>query len=191
MKGETTWSYAPYRPPMFDSGEIYICRIAPGKCCVTADWLCVGDGAEYTFLWRIRGEEDWQKTEVRESSVTLTDLADDCDYECMVVCGDKKSRVRLFRTGFVPGDSVINYLHPEDGVYAFSGQYLCSPSIIRAPEGHLLCSMDVFKGQAPQDLSLIFRSDDDGETWSGYSIISKQFEGYVWHQSPCNVCYVE
>ena len=88
MKGETTWSYAPYRPPMFDSGEIYICRIAPGKSCVTADWLSLGDGVQYTFLWRIRGEEDWQKTEVCENSVTLCNLADECDYECMVVCGE-------------------------------------------------------------------------------------------------------
>lgn len=165
MKGETTWSYAPYRPPMFDSGDITVCRIAPVKGCVTVDWLGLGDSSAYTFLWRIRGEEDWQKIETGENTVTLTDLDDECDYECMVTCGEKKSRVRLFRTGFVPGDAVINYLHPEDGVYAFSGQYLCSPSIIRAPGGYLLCSMDVFKGKEPQDLSLIFRSDDDGKTW--------------------------
>lgn len=164
MKGERAWSYRPYKPPMIDTGDIYICRIAPKGTAVAADWL--GDeGTAYTFRYRLRGADEWSGISVTGTSITVGELEDNSDYECEVICGDKKSRTRLFRTGFVPGGSVINYLHPEDEAYSFSGQYLCSPSFIRAPGGYLLASMDVFKGKAPQNLTLIFRSDDEGVTW--------------------------
>ncbi|MBQ8186708.1 MAG: fibronectin type III domain-containing protein, partial [Clostridia bacterium] len=164
MKPETKWSYSPYTPPLFDAGDIYICRIAPGKTSAVIEWL--GDeNAAYTVHWTKRGENGWRDTSVTGTSVTLTDLEDETEYEVQVACGTEKSRVRHVKTGFVPGDAVINYLHPEDGAYKFSGQYLCSPSMVRHPDGHLLASMDVFKGAAPQNLTLIFRSDDDGATW--------------------------
>ena len=164
MKPETKWSYSPYTPPLFDAGDIYICRIAPGKTSAVIEWL--GDeNAAYTVHWTKRGENGWRDTSVTGTSVTLTDLEDETEYEVQVARGTEKSRVRLIKTGFVPGDAVINYLHPEDGAYRFSGQYLCSPSMVRHPDGHLLASMDVFKGAAPQNLTLIFRSDDDGATW--------------------------
>ena len=59
----------------------------------------------------------------------------------------------------------MNYLHPEDPAYSFSGNFLCSPSLVRHPDGYLLASMDVYSNAAPQNLTLIFRSDDDGLTW--------------------------
>jgi hypothetical protein len=49
--------------------------------------------------------------------------------------------------------------------YSFSGHFLASPSMVRHPDGFLLASMDVFAGGLPQNLTLIFRSDDNGETW--------------------------
>lgn len=90
------------------------------------------------------------------------------------------SRLRLARTGFVPGGSVVNYLHPEDGAYAYSGRCLCSPSLVRHPDGFLLASMDVFQGGAPQDLTLLFRSDDDGETWRYVSELFPCFWGRLF-----------
>ena len=59
----------------------------------------------------------------------------------------------------------MNYHHPEDDAFAYSGRYLCSPSTVRLPDGALVASMDVFEGGCPQDLSFIFRSEDDGKTW--------------------------
>ena len=43
MKGCTSWSYAPYCPPLFDGGEVYVCRLAPAYTGVTADWLATPD----------------------------------------------------------------------------------------------------------------------------------------------------
>ena len=87
--------------------------------------------------------------------------------------------MRLWRTGRVHG-RVINYLHPEDPQYAFVGQFLASPSIVRLDDGTLLASMDVFHKDGPRNLSLLFRSDDDGENWSYVSDLFPCFWGTLF-----------
>ena len=165
MTGTTSWSFAPYKPLLFDTGDIYICRLYPGVGTIGLDWLPLDDATGYTVCWRNRKAFAWVGSAyVEDSSYTITGLADETDYEVQVFCGTKKSRVRLARTGAAPGDVVVNYLHPDDDAYGFSGHYLCSPSLVRAPDGSLLASMDVFEGGSPQDLTLLFRSDDDGKT---------------------------
>ena len=172
MKGATSWSYAPYKPLMFDSGDIYICRVAPYQTSFTCDWISDSDES-CTFHWRKEGEGDFQTAlPLSAGTITIFDLEENTDYEFFVSSDSeiasitKKSRARLVRTGKpVEGGTIINYLHPRDDVYKFSGHSLCSPSIVRHPDGFLLSSMDVFSGGAPQNLTLIFRSDDDGCTW--------------------------
>ncbi len=166
MKPALTWSYRPYAPPFHEIGDPYLCRIAPGKDFVVLEWLgCETD--TYRVAWRERGAADFtEEIPVRGTSVRLTGLKEGCDYECAVFRTDTgtRSRIRLFRTGEAVG-TVVNYLHPDDPAYAFSGRYLCSPCIVRCPDGTLLASMDLFAGDGPQNLSMIFRSDDDGKTW--------------------------
>ncbi len=163
MQKSVQWSYKPYKPFFFDSGDIYICRVSPGKDFITLEWL--GDECEeYEVFYRIDDEHPYSSVKVRGCSATIPGLYEGAEYKFYVQNGDKKSRVRLAITGEVPG-TVINYLHPEDGVYSFSGSALCSPSFVRHPDGYLLASMDVYEGDAPQNLTLIFRSDDDGKTW--------------------------
>ena len=185
MQGVTSWSFHPYKPLLFDTGDIYICRVCPGPGRIRFDWLPLpaSDGGDpvYTVRWRPRGSDaPFETAETRETTALLDSLADERDYEFAVDCGDKHSRLRLARTGFVPGGSVVNYLHPEDGAYAFSGRCLCSPSLVRHPDGFLLASMDVFQGGAPQDLTLLFRSDDDGETWRYVSELFPCFWGKLF-----------
>ncbi len=91
----------------------------------------------------------------------------------------KKSRVRLARTGDAVG-VVVKYLHPDDTAYSFSGRYLCSPSPVRHPDGFLLGSMDLFAGEHPQNPTLIFRSDDDGESWHYVSELMPCFRGKMF-----------
>ncbi|MCR5263823.1 MAG: hypothetical protein K6D94_08120 [Clostridiales bacterium] len=196
MKGVTKWSFRPYRPLLFDTGDIYICRVYPYTGQIGFDWLPAGDGAEYTVCWRRRGSgSPFETLTTKETSVLLTGLEDGTDYEFKVACGEKASRLRLARTGFVPGDAVVNYLHPDDKTYSFSGHCLCSPSIVRHPDGYLLASMDVFEGGEPQDLSLIFRSDDDGKSWKYVSELFPCFWGrmFIWqgalYMLSCNTEY--
>ena len=181
MQGVTTWSFHPYKPLLFDTGAIYICRVYPGKAKIAFDWLPIDGVTEYTVFWQIRDSGDsWESATVSGTSFARDGLADETDYAFYVTVGAKKSRVRLARTGDVPGDVVVNYLHPDDPAYSFSGQYLCSPSLVRHPDGYLLASMDVFKSGAPQDLTLIFRSDDDGATWHYVSELFPCFWGRMF-----------
>ena len=165
MRGQSAWNYAPYKPLVFDSGDIYLCRLAPGKGYITMEWLPVPGEGVYNVYLRRRGTGDYLLVgTTAEPRFTACGLEDQTDYEFYVQKNHLRSRVRLARTGEAVG-TVVNYLHPEDDVYGFSGRALCSPSLLRCPDGSLLASMDVFAAHEPQNLSLLFRSEDDGRTW--------------------------
>lgn len=66
----------------------------------------------------------------------------------------------------VPG-TVIAYLSKNDDTFDYSGQYLCSPSIARLSDGTLYASHDIYEnGIGNQNLTKIYRSVDDGESWN-------------------------
>ena len=179
MKGTATWSYHPYRPLLTEVGDIYICRVVPTADSIHFEWLDCGADS-YDIYYRRRNEGDFiHWGSAKDTSCDITQLAVDTDYEFYVAAGQKKSRTRLARCGESIG-TVVNYLHPEDEAYAFSGQYLCSPSLLRHPDGYLLTSMDVYAGKAPQNLTLIFRSDDNGETWHYVSELMPCFWGKMF-----------
>lgn len=177
MKGYNGWSYAPYKPFLFETGDIYICRIAPSDNAIHLEWL--GTEEEYQVSFRKLGTEEYTCQSVTGCSCDITGLETEVDYEFYVAAGEKKSRVRMARTGKCVG-CVVNYLHPEDKVYSFSGHSLCSPSLVKYPDGTLLASMDVFANEAPQNLSLIFRSDDNGESWHYVSELMPCFWGKLF-----------
>ena len=178
MKGHNYWSYAPYKPLDFDVGDPYICRVVPYLDSIHFEWL--GNGKECEVFYRVRNEGEFisaGKTTANEFDIT--GLEAERDYEFFASSGDGKSRIRLARTGHSVGVTV-NYLHPEDNAYIFSGKYLASPSLVRHPDGYLLTSMDVFEGNAPQNFTMIFRSDDDGESWHYVSELIPCFWGKLF-----------
>lgn len=169
------WSYKPYRPFLFDVGDIYVCRVAPGKTQVHFEWLDAGEPCRVCFGTRESGT--FAVTEnVTECEFTATDLPENTDFAFYVegMTSGKKSRVRLARTGEVEG-TVVNYLHPEDEAYSYSGRALCSPSFARLPNGDLVASMDLYAPAAPQNLTLLFKSKDNGKTWHYLSEIFPAF----------------
>lgn len=165
MKCNNVWTYRQYHPYFFDVGDIYINRLCPYKNSFHIEWLCLDDKAVYTVFYRKRDCGEYIKAgETENTEFDVFGLTEDYEYEVFVQCGDKKSRIRLLRTGECIG-TIVNYLHPNDEVYSFSGHYLCSPSLVHHPGGYLLASMDVYGKTDYQNLTLIFRSDDNGETW--------------------------
>ena len=179
MKACRNWSYAPYEPPLVDAGRPYVCRVAPAETSVRLEWLGTGEGKTYAVLAARRGEALKPVLETNETCADVGGLARDAEYELQVTDGEGFSRVRLARTQ-TPVGTVVNYLHPDDEAYAFSGRYLCSPSMVRLPGGALLASMDLYEANAPQNLTLIFRSDDDGETWHYVSELMPCFWGRLF-----------
>ena len=164
MRGSSNWNYTPYKPLLFNTGDIYICRIAPSASNIHIEWLSLGE-AEYSIFARERGEGDFSLCGTTQAcEFDITGVEEGKDYELFVCAGDKKSRVRLAKCADAVG-TVINYLHPEDDAYSFSGKYLCSPSLLIHPDGYMLASFDLFAHGTGQNLTLIFRSDDNGESW--------------------------
>ena len=164
MKGVSGWSYAPYKPFLHETGEPYLCRLAPNANGFRCEWI-PSAGGTYTVYLRRRSQGVFEPVfHTMEAFAEITGLENDCEYECYVACGEKRSRIRLIRTGEAVG-TVVNYLHPEDRAYGFSGSALCSPSLLLLEDGSMLASMDVYEAKAPQNLTLIFRSEDCGKTW--------------------------
>lgn len=171
MKGDTRWNYRPYsRLIEMDVREKpFVCRIVPQETGFTFQWFDNGrDAIAHIVRWRkYRSPGAWQQQDLCADEHAISGLECDQDYEFAVARkdGTGESHLRLVRTGFVPG-TIVNYLHPEDTVYSFSGHSLCSPSLVRLPSGDLLTAMDVFSGQfGNSKLTLLFKSKDNGATW--------------------------
>ena len=169
MKGHSHWNYHPYSPlnDMRRRFFPFICRLAPHEHSIEFEWFDNGNAGPHTAYCRIWGSKrPYIEKPLSASYAVIAGLEAGRDYELFVVrenSGDK-SPVRRFRTGSSVG-TVVNYLHPADEVYSFSGWSLCSPSLVKLPSGTLLASMDVFAPKAPQNLSLLFSSQDGGATW--------------------------
>ena len=112
MRAHPAWSYAPYRPPFIEVGDIYICRVVPSEQGIHFEWLPCEGAVLYTVQYRLRGEGDFitaGETVGTEFDISALDFEQ--DYEFYVTAGSKKSRVRLARTGKKvgrnPGESVV------------------------------------------------------------------------------------
>lgn len=178
MKKHIGWSYAPYKPFFTDVGDIYICRVVPYENFIHIEWL-ENVGICEIFVKERENDKFALVGTSDTKAFDIKDLKCDTDYEFFVRSGDKNSKVRIARCGKSVGN-IVNYLHPEDEAYKFSGKYLCSPSMVRHPDGYLLASMDLFAGGFPQNLTLIFRSDDDGESWHYVSELFPCFWGKMF-----------
>ncbi len=164
MKGYSLWNYKPYAPPLSNVGDIYIYRVVPYENSVHLEWLKNVEECFEVYYRKRDNKEFIHYTDTNKNECDILGLDTNTDYEFYVASGEKKSRIRLARCGKSVG-TVVNYLHPDDEAYSFSGRYLCSPSLVKHPDGFLLASMDVYADEHPQNLTLIFRSDDNGETW--------------------------
>ena len=179
MQGYNLWSYSPYKPLLRNVGDIYICRIAPDENSIHFEWLGP-EGKEYSVFYRKRSEGEFILYEkCNRVECDIIKLESDTDYEFYVECENKKSLIRFARTGKSVG-TVVNYLHPDDEAYSFSGRYLCSPSLVRHPDGFLLASMDIYADGHPKNLTIILRSDDDGKTWHYVSELMPCFWGKMF-----------
>ena len=99
MKGHNLWSYAPYKPLLRNVGDIYICRIAPSENTIHFEWLDIG-AEEYSVFYRPRNVGDficYGKT--KNTEFDIVNLETDTDYEFYIESGEKKSLIRLARTG--------------------------------------------------------------------------------------------
>jgi len=164
LKGAAGWQYRPFLPPdrAGEKGKPTICRLAPFETGVEVEVLEPGASVH---IREKDTREPWRIVRTEGRAAVIGGLRPDTDYELFAqIPGGARGRPRYARTGFYP-DRIVNYLYPQDDAYAFSGRYLCSPTLVRVPSGALIAGMDVFEGGGPQDLTLLFLSEDKGITW--------------------------
>ena len=171
MKGHPGWDYKPYvRMCDIKKKDLpVICRLAPYEDHCEIQWMDHGDeDGQHQIICHQRGTgkpdiELW----TCEHTVDIKGLLPGREYEVRVLRSkdpEKGSDFRFFRAGEIIG-TVIDYLHPHDDHYAYSGRYLCSPCILRTKKGRLLVSMDVYGLGMAQNLTILCKSDDDGSSW--------------------------
>ena len=84
MKGQSGWSYSPYRPFLTETGDLYVCRIAPTENSIHIEWLDTKED-EYNVFVRRRGAEFFDmagKTRANEFEITGLDQETDYEFFC-------------------------------------------------------------------------------------------------------------
>ncbi|MDD4369346.1 MAG: sialidase family protein [Oscillospiraceae bacterium] len=200
MLGHANWNYRPYSRVTEPWRRInpFICRLEPHAQHLCFEWLdperesaglnqaCpAAPAVQYTAYWRIWGSGSAYQSQLLNPAspdVLIRGLETGRDYELYIERQPegRTSPIRRFRTGEAVGQ-IVNYLHPEDPVYSFSGHSLCSPSLLKLPSGRLLASMDVFAGGRPQNLTLLFASDDQGQSWHYLTELLPCFWGKLFY----------
>ena len=177
------WSSTWYRPQVHGKESIYIKQIIPY---IESVYIAFSsDQEKNTVFFRKKDSNDsWNSIECDGECVMLPSLSEGCEYEFYIASENSLSAVGYARAGYVPG-TVVNYLHPEDRKYSFSGGHLCSPSLLVHPDGYLLASMDIYGRNTPQNLTLVFRSDDRGKSWYHYSELFPCFWGTLFYHKGC------
>jgi hypothetical protein len=97
MKGYNKWSYSPFRLPLFNNGDICVCRIAPDYNKFHIEWL--GEGrTDFSVYYRKRGEGEFiHYLDTAKTECDIEGLETETEYEFYVSSGDEKSTVRLVR----------------------------------------------------------------------------------------------
>ncbi len=178
MKGLSHWNQTPFTRLTETNRKFapYICSIAPFEGGFKFEWMDRGsDGDHKVIVHKYESYETPIEFPLTDSVFKVEGLVDCCDYEFTVWRSDmsERSATRLVRTGKSLG-TVVNYLHPQDDFYKHSGKFLGSPCIVKLPSGKLICSMDLHMGGDGENLTIIFKSEDGGESWH-----------YVTELSPC------
>lgn len=159
-----TFNHKPYFAENVDAATPYIVAVRPHAESVEIEWIYANgrDGDKCNVHFSVDGGVSWQSIAAIGKTVQFA-APQDAEIVFFVECDGKQSNVRKARTGLFPCE-IVNYLHPNDKQYERSGNYLGSPSIARLDDGTLFVLHDVF-GEGEQNLSILFRSDDDGVTW--------------------------
>ena len=168
MKADCNWWHKPYLPVYSQEkrNAPYICRLAPYETGFEAEWFDLGSEDQHILYWQHISWTDWEEMSASSNLVKVDGLKNNEEYRFYIESADgRRSHVRLVRTGEVPG-VVVNYIHPRETQYRYSGVNTCSPSLLELPNGVLLASHDVYQKDGGQNLTILYRSYDGGVHWN-------------------------
>mgnify|MGYP004666039931 CR=1 FL=1 len=186
MKGISNWQFTPYRRPI-DDARPYICRIEPRCGAFVFDWLD-GVGQRCDVYFR-KADGEFERRPAAAHRVTVDGLENNSDYEFFLRRDDgTESAHRLVHVCDAPENAaVIDYLHPLDDIYEYSGHALAAPTLVKLPSGKLIAGTSVCcdRTRWPSDpcLDVLFESTDGGNSWSYLCDIRPAFNSKLfWHR---------
>jgi hypothetical protein len=170
MNSLTSWLHRPFMPldRRRDATLPYIGRLSTDTGSITIQWCDHGSDGPHTLICqKVDADVPDVALPVSDASITVEGLSDLTDYNVTLARDDGTGAVtRRVRTGHIPGNTVVNYLHPQDPAFSFSGRFLGTPTLARCPSGRLVAAMDVFwRHEYYAMLSPLFCSDDGGSSW--------------------------
>lgn len=169
MKGYSGWGYRPYLPLNRIERKDYpfVAALRPGDDCCELEWYDHGHPqASHTAVAELDGQVI-VRLPLTGSHAVISGLTPGKTYT-LYVEDDSDTVRRSDRRTVSPGHVIgrpVNYLHPQDSAYWFSGNSLCSPALLKLGSGRLLVSMDVYRPRWGQNLTMLFSSDDGGNRW--------------------------
>lgn len=197
MRGITSWQFKPYVRP-FEAEKAsrpYISVISPKQCGFDFEWFDNGcKNICHTINFRKRDRGEYCSSPLTSYRSCLENLENYTDYEFFIARSDgSSSPVRLVRTGDrAPADSVVNYLHPEDNIYEYSGHALCAPNLVKLPSGKILVMTDICcdRTRTPSDpsVAILMESTDNGNTWNFLSEIRPAFNSKLFYHNDKLYC---
>ena len=170
MKGYSGWNYRPFYSldQMKQKKCPYIAALRPGDGCIEVEWYDEMSSSTSHSIHISNEEQICMTVAATKSHLLVEGLENGKTYYVQVVdeLDDKRASDKR-RVGVAPVIGYpINYLHPQDTCYEFSGNSLCSPNILKLQSGTLLVSMDIYGYRKGQNLTKIFASYDEGQSWN-------------------------
>lgn len=162
--------------------DIEITRISPRNQGVSIEYKYNGEFPAYLSLVITEAETGKLVREVNsfisEKVISADRILNDTVYIAEIVGYDYEKNVvmrsnkRLFETGYFPGQ-VINYIHPDDFTYAYSGKFFDSPNIIKLENGTYIACHGVMGWEGHNALCIVLISKDYGKTWNYISRVER------------------
>lgn len=184
MRGYSGWNYKPFYS-MDESFRVdcpYIAALRPGDEHIEIEWH--DDKCGYTdhslLVWD--EEDDCRRILINENHMLVEELENGHTYRFQVVDNRDEKRCSHIRRAMIAPviGYPVNYLHPQDDCYTYSGHALCSPSLLKLQSGAYVVSMDVYKHRQGQNLSKLFVSYNQGKTWEHLTDLFPCFWGKLF-----------
>lgn len=188
MIGSSAMHHRPYirASEQTADGRPYISRLIPKENGFEFYFIDNNDTSEHFVEWCERGSENLHKESVEGTFGSVTGLEENHEYIVTITrANGVSSYERIVKTGReMEGVVTVDYLHPDDMIFDFSGRALGAPSLVRLPSGALLAADCVFCDRTSwpslPNLSRLFRSDDEGKNWDYVCDLMPSFNGSLF-----------
>ncbi len=197
MNYEKEWSFPVFDPVCTDAFSepskpygFLITQIIPKDGGVRVSWQSIINADEYQLIFTPYGNHLFLDLPVlrfttKDIFFEANGLQNDFDYDLVIeaykdgvqICHCLERRLRCHP---VPG-TVVSYIHPDDYAFSYSGRSVATPSILRLPSGTILAAHDVYWADYAQNLTKLFASHDNGNSWQSLCDLSPCFWGKLFY----------